>query len=76
MLLRRDRGGPDPWLDWKVRLFAVGAGLGLAGIYLESGWLILAAVAVLFGGVTLRWIPGAGDSEDADDGEGAAPVDA
>lgn len=66
MFLRRGDRGSDPWLDWKVRLFAAGAGLGLAGIYLESGWLVLGAVVILFGGVVLRWVP---DPEKEPDGD-------
>lgn len=55
-------------LDWRVRLFAVGAGLGLGGLFLDSAWLIWAALAVLCGGLFLRFLRKAGDSvEDADE---------
>lgn len=60
---RRDR----PHLEWKVRLFAAGAVLGLAGMYLEERWLTGGGIAVLLAGVLLRFLPG-GDGR-PDDGE-------
>ena len=55
-------------LDWRVRLFAVGAGLGLGGLYLESAWLIWAALAVLGGGLFFRFLRKTRDSgEDTDE---------
>lgn len=68
---RDQRAGP--LLEWKVRLFVVGAGLGLAGIFLDSRWLTGAAIAVLAGGALLRFLPGAVGEEDALDGPGDAP---
>jgi hypothetical protein len=69
------RGGrPDPpFLVWKVRIFSVGAGLGLGGIFLDQALLIWAAIGVLGIGVLLRFLPyGAGsekpDSEKPDSG--------
>lgn len=52
--LDRDRRA-GPWLEWKVRLFTVGAVLALAGIYLEESWMVYAAIAVLAAGVGLRF---------------------
>ena len=41
-------------LTWRISVFFVGAGLGLAGIFLEVSWLVTAALVVLLGGVVLR----------------------
>ncbi len=49
---KRARGG----LAWRVRLFAIGAGLGIGGIALENRWLIWAAILVLGGGFALRFL--------------------
>jgi hypothetical protein len=66
LLDRRRRAGP--WLEWKVRLFAVAAVLGLAGIYLEERWLTGAAIVLLFAGLLLRFLP-AGPADGFDDGD-------
>jgi hypothetical protein len=55
----RRKRSPDPHLDWKVRLFGLGALLALIGIALESSVFISAAVAVLLSGVLLRFLPSA-----------------
>jgi hypothetical protein len=69
ILLDRKRREKDPHLDWKVKLFFVGAALALAGIAVNSTWLIGAAVVVLLGGAGLRFLPGkkddAGEKDDA-----------
>ena len=65
LLDRRRRAGR--WLEWKVRIFATGAVLGLAGIFLDEAWLRIAAIAVLATGILLRFLPGGkrdGDEED------------
>ena len=54
---RKNRGGPDPHLDWKVRLFFGGAALALVGIGLESSLLVGLAIPVLLGGAALRFLP-------------------
>ena len=41
-------------LRWRVWAFFLGAGLGLAGIFLNVSWLVTAALVVLLGGVALR----------------------
>jgi len=46
-----------PWLEWKVRFFATGAVLGLAGIYLDERWMVGAAIVVLLIGMALRLLP-------------------
>jgi hypothetical protein len=68
MVFRADRGhrGADPYLTWKVRLFAIGATLGLAGIFLDIKALVWAAIAVLVAGFLLRFFP-ASDPEPEDD---------
>jgi hypothetical protein len=61
----RSRRGGDPYLKWKVRLFAVGATLGLAGIFLDIRGLIWAAIVVLVVGFLVRFLPHAsGDGQD------------
>jgi hypothetical protein len=45
--MRRSRGGPDPFLTHKMVAFAAGAVLALAGIALDVGWLVTAAILVL-----------------------------
>jgi hypothetical protein len=56
--LDRGRDGEDdPWLLAKVRLFAIGAGLALGGILLDSEWLVWAAIGALVAGVLLRFVP-------------------
>lgn len=53
----RRRDG-DQWLEWKVRIFSVAAALTLGGIYLDERWLTGTAIAVLAGGLALRFLPG------------------
>ena len=50
----RKKGGPDPYLDWKVRLFFMGAVLALLGNGLGSPILVGLAISVLLVGVVLR----------------------
>lgn len=76
---RNRRAGP--YLEWKVRIFAVGAVLGLAGILIDEAWLRIAAIVVLAGGILLRFLPGgtadaAGNYEgdDDEDADVASPV--
>jgi len=66
---RSRRAGP--WLEWKVRLFAVAAVLALAGIYMEQQWMTGAAIVVLIGAMLLRFLPGGGgEPVGPDDPEG------
>ena len=51
------------FLEWKVRIFAVGGTLALGGIYLDEQWLTLVAIAVLVAGALLRFAPGPEDEE-------------
>lgn len=43
----RTRRGPDPFLDWKVRVFFAGAVLLAAGVVLGRDVLVLIAILVL-----------------------------
>lgn len=69
----------DPYLEWKVRIFAVAAVLTLAGMYFEERWMTLTALALLLVGMLLRFAPGAsGDStegEEAEDFEEAEEIE-
>jgi Flp pilus assembly protein TadB len=56
MISRRRREGPDPYVDWKMRIFAVGAVLLVAGIFLDHRPLVGAAVVVLAAGLVFRVI--------------------
>jgi Flp pilus assembly protein TadB len=47
MIDRRRLDEPDPFLDWKVRLFFAGAVLLAAGVLLDREVLALLAAAVL-----------------------------
>ena len=60
----RRRQDSDPHLDWKVRLFFIGAFLAAVGIAAERAWLVVAAIVVLFIGVGLRFLPGPGEDTD------------
>ncbi len=71
---RNRRAGP--YLEWKVRIFAAGAVLGLAGILMDEAWLRMAAIVVLAGGILLRFLPdgtadATGKYEEDDDDEDA-----
>lgn len=50
------------FLEWKVRVFVVGATLALGGIYLNRPWVVGLAIAVLAVGMALRFFP---DGEEA-----------
>lgn len=66
-LVDRSHRTDDRFLVWKVRLFAIGATLGLAGIFLDVKALVWAAIGVLVVGFFLRFMPPAPRS-DADVG--------
>jgi hypothetical protein len=71
---RSRRGGAH--LEWKIRLFAAGATLGVSGMYLEEKWLTGGGIVVLLVGALLRFVPGGAaadeDGEQEDDG-GSGP---
>ena len=63
-LFHRTRGS-TALLDWRIRVFFVGAVLGLVGIFLNISWLVSAALIVLLGGVALRrWAAPDSESEE------------
>ena len=71
MFFSRRREGTDHYLDWKVRLFFLGAALALAGIGLDSSLVVGLALAVFVAGFALRFFPGTPggpDQSDSDEG--------
>lgn len=64
MKIDRNRSRPVRHLAWRVRLMGVGAVLGLAGIYLDSTWMLNAAIGVLVVGFALRFVPSDGSTRD------------
>lgn len=46
------------YLEWKVRLFTLGAVLAVVGMAVESDWMIRTAIVVLAIGLVLRFLPG------------------
>jgi hypothetical protein len=67
---RSRRGGEDPFLLWKVRLFVVGGGLGIAGMITEWSPLLWGGIAILAAGVGLRFGSREGRDTDAWDAGG------
>jgi hypothetical protein len=45
---------PAAPLKRRIWVFFLGAGAGLAGIFMDAFWLVTAALIVLLGGVVLR----------------------
>ena len=52
-LFHRTRRG-TALLEWRIGAFFLSAVLGLAGIFLDTSWLVTAALIVLMGGLALR----------------------
>ncbi|MEQ9400523.1 MAG: hypothetical protein RJQ04_15275 [Longimicrobiales bacterium] len=65
---RSQRAGP--YLEWKVRLFTVGAILALGGMYLDEGWVLAVATVVLILGMLVRFLPHPDGDVDAGGPEG------
>jgi len=61
------------FLEWKVRIFAVGAVLALVGMYRDERWMTGLAIVVLVGGLVIRVVlerdSGPVDPDDADPDE-------
>lgn len=57
MKVDRDPNRPVRHLEWRVRILGVGAALGLAGMFLDVGWLVNVAIGVLLVGFALRFLP-------------------
>lgn len=53
-----------------MRLFALGAVIALAGMYLRLDWLINVALGVLVLGFGLRFVPERGGAEESDEPAG------
>jgi hypothetical protein len=51
----RDKRGPDRFLNLKVAVFCLGAGIAFVGIIAQT-WLINVAIGVLLIGVALRFL--------------------
>jgi hypothetical protein len=74
-LARRSHTGPGRFLQWKVRLFAVGAVLLLVGMAREIDILVAIAIAVLAVAFLLRFLerdeaPEAAEEDDEDESTG------
>lgn len=68
MLVDRGRKADRyPWLEWKVRLFLLGACVAVLGMSLEMRWLVAVALAILVAAFLVRFLPG-GKGEDAQSG--------
>ncbi len=68
---RSRRAREYPWLEWKVRLFTVGASLAVGGMLLRIDWLITVAILVLVAGFVLRFVQGGtGVDPEEEDGPG------
>ena len=55
---------------WKVRIFALAAGMALVGIALDERWMTGAALALLLGGVLLRFLPRGEEGTDLEQSPG------
>jgi hypothetical protein len=53
----RAQRGEDRYLNAKVAIFCLGAGIACVGIATDTRWLITVAIAVLFIGFLLRFFP-------------------
>jgi len=70
-LFRPNRtGNASPHLEWRVGLLVAGAGLGVAGIYLDEEWIRLVGIALLAAGVAVRFLPSRGKFGERPEGGG------
>ena len=53
----RDRRGRDRWLNIKVAIFCLGAGIALVGIASGKNWVVNLAIGVLAIGFLMRFLP-------------------
>jgi hypothetical protein len=64
VFLDRRRRSDSPWVvDWKIRLFVIGAALAVAGIITQIDWLVTSAIVILIIGFALRLLPRGADEE-------------
>jgi hypothetical protein len=59
----RERRGEDSYLNVKVALFCLGAGIAMVGVASGKRWVINLAILVLLIGFVLRFLPKSGESE-------------
>ena len=57
------------YLEWKVRLFTLGAVLAVVGMAMNQSWMTWTAIGVLVAGMMLRFLPGGKVVEPEDDAE-------
>lgn len=62
---RRDHSDAIGHLNWRIRLFSIGAGLGIGGIWIDNSWLINGAILALVAGMAVRFVPGLDDQTEA-----------
>lgn len=70
----RARRDGDPWLEWRVRAFAVGAVMALAGMFLDIPWMTGSAIGVLLMGAALRFLPHGSEPDDDRPGDDGGPA--
>lgn len=64
LFLDRSRDREVRWLEWRVRLFLAGGVIGVVGMYVDASWVVWVAVAVLFSGLALRFLPDVGEADE------------
>ena len=47
----------DPWLEWKVRFFLLGAGVAIVGIGMGIAWIVGVAIVILLVAFLIRFLP-------------------
>lgn len=63
---RRDRRGPDPFLNVKAILLALGGSLAVAGFMLRIDWLVTVAIIPLIVGLAVNFRRTSGDDATPD----------
>jgi hypothetical protein len=63
---RRDRRGPDPFLNVKAILLALGGCLAVAGFMLRIDWLVTVAILPLIIGLAVNFRRTSGDDATPD----------
>ena len=72
MFLNRSQRPPVEHLEWRIRIFGVGAILAVVGIWSNQAWLVNLAIGVLAVGLVLRLLNCGDPPEGEDDREGSA----
>ena len=65
-MVDRTRRAPDPYLEWKVRIFFAGAALLVTGVLLGYRVLVLLAIVILASGLMLLTVLAARDRRRAE----------